>query len=65
MWVLIILGGGILVFSIAPISIVGFGDYDMVISSGLKAIIAITLVIIWILILLKMKKGIFHKMLKN
>ena len=59
-----ILGGGILILTIAPISISGFGDLDMILSSGLKAITAIILVIIWILILSKMKKTIFHRMLK-
>lgn len=64
MWVLMIIGGGILVLTIAPISITGFGELDMILSSGLKAIIAIILVIIWILVLSKMKKMIFHRMLK-
>ncbi len=64
MWILMILGGGILILTIAPISISGYGDLDMILSSGLKAIIAIILVIIWILILSKMKKAIFHKMLR-
>ena len=64
MWILMILGGGILILTIAPISISGFGDLDMILSSGLKAIIAIILVIVWILILSKMKKTIFHRMLK-
>ena len=64
MWILMILGGGILILTIAPISISGYGDLDMILSSGLKAIIAIILVIVWILILSKMKKAIFHKMLK-
>ena len=59
-----ILGGGILILTIAPISISGYGDLDMILSSGLKAIIAIILVIVWILILSKMKKVIFHRMLK-
>ncbi len=59
-----ILGGGILILAIAPISISGYGNLDMTLSSGLKAIIAILLVIFWILILLKLKKRIFHKMLK-
>ncbi len=59
-----ILGGGILILAIAPISISGYGDLDMILSSGLKAIIAIILVIVWILILSKMKKAIFHRMLK-
>ena len=64
MWILMILGGGILILTIAPISISGFGDLDMILSSGLKAITAIILVIIWILILSKMKKTIFHRMFK-
>ncbi len=64
MWILMILGGGILILTIAPISISGYGDLDMILSSGLKAIIAIILVIVWILILSKMKKAIFHGMLK-
>ena len=59
-----LIGGGILVLTIAPISISGYGDLDMILSSGLKAVIAIILVIIWILVLSKMKKGIFHRMLK-
>ncbi len=59
-----ILGGGILILTVAPISISGYGNLDMTLSSGLKAIIAILLVIFWILILLKLKKRIFHKMLK-
>jgi len=64
MWMLMILGGGILVITIAPISISGYGDLDMILSSGLKAIIAILLVIVWILVLSKLKKIIFYKMLK-
>ena len=61
---LMILGGGILVLTIAPISISGYGDLDMILSSGLKAIIAILLVIVWILVLSKLKERIFYKMLK-
>ena len=64
MWVLILLGGGILVLTIAPISFNDYGEYNGILSSGLQAIIAIGLVAAWILILLKMKKEIFHKMLK-
>ena len=64
MWILMIIGGGVLVLTIAPISVSGYGELDMILSSGLKAVIAIILVVIWILILSKMKKGIFHRMLK-
>lgn len=64
MWALMIIGGGILVITIAPISINGYGELDFILTSGVKAIIAIILVIIWILILSKLKKVLFHKMLK-
>ncbi len=61
MWVLILLGGGIVVILLGPISISGFGDLNWFIASVIKAVIAITLVIIWILILSKLKNLIFKK----
>lgn len=65
MWILILLGGGILVTILGPISISGFGPFDMFISSIIKAIIAIILVVIWILILSKLKNWIFRKEIKS
>ena len=65
MWLLILLGGGILVVIIGPINISGFGDFDLIINSAIKAIIAVTLVIIWILILSKLKNWIFRKEIKS
>ena len=64
MWVLIIIGGGILVTFLGPISISGFGQLDLFIASVIKAVIALVLVVIWILILLKLKNWIFKKELK-
>lgn len=64
MWGLIILGGGIVVLLLGPISISGFGDFDWLIASAIKAVIAIVLVIIWILILSKIKNWIFKKEIK-
>ncbi|MDH5569193.1 MAG: hypothetical protein OEX98_05330 [Nitrosopumilus sp.] len=61
MWVLILFGGGILVTVLGPFSISGFGPSDMLITSMIKAIIAIILVIVWILILSKLKNWIFQK----
>ncbi|MBT8173042.1 MAG: hypothetical protein KJN83_03180 [Nitrosopumilus sp.] len=61
MWILILLGGGILVTILGPISISGFGQLDLLISSIIKAIIAIVLVVVWILILAKLKNWIFRK----
>ena len=61
MWVLIILGGAIAVIILGPISISGYGDFDPLLNSILKGIIAIGLSIAWILILTKIKNLIFRK----
>ena len=60
-----IIGGGIVVIVLGPISITGYGELNQVISSGIKAIIAIILVVIWILILSKLKNWIFRKEIKS
>jgi hypothetical protein len=64
MWGLIIVGGGIVVTILGPISISGFGEFDWFIASMIKAVIAIVLVVIWILILSKIKNWIFKKEIK-
>ena len=61
MWILIILGGGIVVIILGPISLSGYGDLDYLLTSGLKAVVAIGLVVLWIVILSKMKNQIFRK----
>ena len=65
MWALIIAGGGILVTILGPFSISGYGDFDLLLTSALKAIIAIILVVIWILVLSKFKNWIFKKEIKS
>ena len=64
MWGLIIVGGGIIVSLLGPITISGFGEFDWFIASVIKAVIAIGLVVIWILILSKIKNLIFKKEIK-
>ena len=61
MWVLIIIGGGIAVTILGPISISGYGEHDPLINSIIKGVIAIGLSIIWVLILVKLKNFIFKK----
>ena len=61
MWLLILIGGGVVVTLLAPISITGFGNLDSVFSSIVKGILAIILVAIWIVILTKMKHWVFNK----
>jgi len=65
MWVLILVGGGILVTILGPISISGFGEFNLFIGSVIKAVIAIILVVMWILILSKLKNWIFRKEIKS
>lgn len=64
MWILIIIGGGIIVIFLGPVSISGYGEYNWLIGSMIKGTIAITLVVIWILILSKLKNWLFKKELK-
>jgi hypothetical protein len=61
MWILILAGGGILVTILGPFSISGYGNFDLLLTSIIKAIIAIVLVVIWILVLSKLKNWIFKK----
>jgi len=64
MWGLIIIGGGIMVVLLGPFSIQQYGDFHWIITSGIKVIVALILVVIWILILSKLKNYIFKKELK-
>ncbi|MCH9041547.1 MAG: hypothetical protein QQN58_03230 [Nitrosopumilus sp.] len=65
MWILMLVGGGITVMILGPFSISGFGELDRFIGSIIKAIVAIILVVIWILILSKLKNLIFRKEIKS
>ncbi len=37
MWILIIIGGGIAVLILAPITISGYGEFDLIFASAIKA----------------------------
>ena len=65
MWGLIIIGGGIMVVLLGPFSIQQFGDFHWLIASGIKLTVALILVVIWILILSKLKNFIFKKELNS
>jgi len=65
MWILIIVGGGLLISIVAPMTINGYGILDSVLDSGVKALIAMILVVVWIFTLSKIKNWIFHKQIKN
>jgi len=65
MWALIIIGGGIMVVLLGPFSIQQFGNFHWIIESGIKVSIALILVVLWILILSKLKNWIFKKELNS
>ena len=64
MWVLIIIGGGLMVIFIGPLSFSGYGDLNPLINSGVKVLIAMVLIFIWVFALLKIKNWIFRKIVK-
>ena len=65
MWTLIIVGGGIMVILLGPFTIQQYGDFHWIVESGFKVAIALILVVIWILILSKLKNLIFKKELNS
>ena len=65
MWILILVGGGIIVTLLGPFTIQQFGDFHWIIASGIKVSIALVLVVMWILILSKLKNYIFKKELNS
>ena len=65
MWVLILVGGGLLVLFIGPISFVGTTDINPMFNSIIKVIIALILIFFWVLILTKIKNWIFQKQIKS
>ena len=65
MWVLIIIGGGLMVLFIGPLSFSGYGELNPLINSGIKVLIAMVLIFIWVFALLKIKNWIFRKIVKS
>ena len=61
MWILIIIGGGLMVLFVGPLTFSGDGDLDPIIYSGAKVLIAMILIFIWVYALLKIKNWIFRK----
>ncbi len=65
MWGLILVGGGLTVVILGPFSISELDESNWFVTSTIKAIIAIGLVVLWIFILYKLKNWIFKKELKS
>ena len=65
MWILILVGGGLMVLLVAPISFRDYIDIDPLINSGAKVILGLFLIFIWVFILTKVKNWIFKTEIKS
>ena len=65
MWILILIGGGLMVTIIGPFSLGSIGDINPIISSGIKVGIALVLIFVWIFTLTKVKNWIFKTDVKS
>mgnify|MGYP000872520489 FL=1 len=59
MWILILIGGGLMVTIIGPFSLGGIVDANPIILSGIKVGIALVLIFVWVFTLTKVKNWIF------
>ena len=64
MWILMLIGGGLMVLVIGPFSF-SIGDVDPIIVSGIKVGIALVLIFIWVFTLTKIKNWIFKSQVKS
>ena len=63
MWILMLIGGGLVVVFVGPLS---FGiDVDPIITSGVKVLLALFLIFIWIFTLTKVKNWILKSQIKS
>jgi len=65
MWILMLIGGGLMVLVIGPFSLGSIGDIDPIIVSGIKVGIALILIFIWVFTLTKIKNWIFKSQVKS
>ena len=63
MWILIIIGGGIVVEFVGPISF--STEIEPIITSGVKMLLTLFLIIVWIFTLTKIKNWIFKSQVKS
>ena len=66
MWILMLIGGGLIVLVIGPFSLgVIISSIDPIILSGIKVGIALILIFIWVFTLTKIKNWIFKSQVKS
>ena len=65
MWVLILIGGGLMVTIIGPFSLGSIGGINPIILSGIKVGIALVLIFVWVFTLTQVKNWIFKTDVKS
>ena len=65
MWILILVGGGLITLIIGPFSLGSIEGIDPIIFSGIKVGLALVLIFVWIFILTKVKNWIFKSQVKS
>jgi len=65
MWILILVGGGLMVLIIGPLSLGSISGIDPIILSGIKVGLALVLIFVWVFILTKVKNWIFKSQVKS
>ena len=65
MWILMLIGGGLMVLVIGPFSLGSIGGIDPIILSGIKVGLALVLIFIWVFTLTKVKNWIFRTDIKS
>ena len=65
MWILMLIGGGLIVLIIGPLSLGSIENIDPIILSGIKVGLALVLIFIWVFALTKIKNWIFKSQVKS
>ena len=65
MWILMLIGGGLMVLVIGPFSLGSIEYIDPIILSGIKVGFALVLIFIWVFALTKIKNWIFKSQVKS
>jgi len=65
MWILMLVGGGLMTLIIGPFSLGSIEGIDPIILSGIKVGIALVLIFVWVFTLTKVKNWIFKTDVKS
>jgi len=65
LWILILVGGGLMTLIIGPFSLGSIGGIDPMILSGIQFGLALVLIFIWVFTLTKVKNWIFRTDIKS